>query len=187
MKVVNKSQKTQFQSPWSVRERALMIIWEWVWALCCSWTPKPFNPWRLWVLRVFGANLEGVPFVHQRARIQIPWNLCMKHRACLGDRANAYTLGVVEIEEAATIAQEAYLCTGTHEFEDSAMPLAVGTIRVQPNAFVGARAIVLPGVTIGTRAVVGAQSVVTKDVPEYTVVAGNPARVIRELDKAEKL
>lgn len=187
MKVVSQGQKTQFQSPWSIRARFLMILWEWVWLLCCSWTPKPFNGWRLMILKAFGAKLEGVPFVHQRARIQIPWNLYMKHRACLGDRANAYTLGVVEIEEAATVAQEAYLCTGTHDFENPAMPLVVGTIIIRSNAFVGARAMVLPGISIGSQAVVGAQAVVTKDVPDKTVVAGNPAKVIREFGMKDNL
>ena len=187
MKIVNKSQETQFQSPWSIRERVLMIVWEWVWSLCCTWTPKPFNTWRLCVLKAFGAKLEGVPFVHQRARIQIPWNLSMKHRACLGDRVNAYTLGVIEIGESATVAQEAYLCTGTHDFENPAMPLVVGAIRIEPQAFVGARAMVLPGVRVGAGAVVGAQAVVTKDVPNNTVVAGNPAKVIRKFGREGNL
>lgn len=52
---------------------------------------------------------------------------------------------------------------------------------VGDNVWIGNRAIVLPGVTIGDGAVVGAGSVVTRDVPARTVVAGNPARVVREL------
>lgn len=53
-------------------------------------------------------------------------------------------------------------------------------IHIGKGAWIGARAIVLKGVQIGVGAVVGAGSVVTKDVPAHTVVAGNPARVIRE-------
>jgi acetyltransferase-like isoleucine patch superfamily enzyme len=55
-------------------------------------------------------------------------------------------------------------------------------VRVGPNAWIGFDSCVLPGVQIGRGAVVGARSVVTEDVPAYTVVAGNPARVIRRLD-----
>ena len=51
-------------------------------------------------------------------------------------------------------------------------------------ASIGAGAIILPGVTVGERAMVGAGSVVTKDVPDFAVVVGNPARVIRTLDPA---
>ena len=58
---------------------------------------KPLNEWRLFWLRVFDAKIEGKPFVHQRARIAIPWNLTLHDRACLGDRANAYSLGEIEI------------------------------------------------------------------------------------------
>jgi len=53
-----------------------------------------------------------------------------------------------------------------------------GAIEIKDNCFIGMRAIILPGITIGPNSVVGAGSVVTKDVPPNTVVAGNPARVI---------
>lgn len=54
-------------------------------------------------------------------------------------------------------------------------------IVIKDNAFVGARSIILKGVTIGEGAVVGAGSVISKDVPPYTIVVGNPARVVKTL------
>ena len=104
----------------------------------------------------------------------------MKHRACLGDRANAYSLGRIEILEGATVAQEAYLCTGTHDFSDPALQLIVNKITIEPHAFISARAMIMPGVNVGKNAVVGAMSVVTKDIPKNQIVAGNPARQIGE-------
>ena len=59
-------------------------------------------------------------------------------------------------------------------------------ITVKDGAWIGASAIVLPGITIGRYAVVGAGSVVTKDIPDYVVAAGNPCRVIREIDEHDK-
>jgi carbonic anhydrase/acetyltransferase-like protein (isoleucine patch superfamily) len=55
-------------------------------------------------------------------------------------------------------------------------------IHIGPNVWIGFDACVLPGVSIGAGSVVGARSVVTQNVPPYTVVAGNPARVIRQLE-----
>ena len=104
----------------------------------------------------------------------------MKHRACLGESANAYSLGRIEILEGATVAQEAYLCTGSHDFSDPALQLIVNKITIEPHAFIGVRAMIMPGVKVGKNAVVGAMSVVTKDVPSDQVFAGNPARKIGE-------
>jgi len=121
-----------------------------------------------------------MPFIHSTARIQIPWNLTMQHRACLGEYANAYSLGKIEVLEGATIAQEAYLCTGTHDFNDPSLQLITKPITIGKNAFIGARAMILPGVCIGDRAIVGAMSVVPKDVADHEIVAGNPAKKIGE-------
>lgn len=60
-------------------------------------------------------------------------------------------------------------------------------IRIGRNVWIGFDACVLPGVTIGEGAVVGAKSVVFENVPPYTVVAGNPARLIRQLNPQEKI
>jgi galactoside O-acetyltransferase len=58
-------------------------------------------------------------------------------------------------------------------------------IKISKGAWIGARSMILKGVTIGKGAVVGAGSVVTKDVPDWTVVAGNPARVVKVIKKSE--
>jgi putative colanic acid biosynthesis acetyltransferase WcaF len=178
-RTVNPQQTSAYSSPWGTNDRLLRALWEFCWFMFCVWTPKPANPWRLFWLQLFGAKVQGTPFVHQRARIAIPWNLTLHDRACLGDRANAYTLGEIEIGARATVAQEVYLSTGTHDFSSPALPLAVAKITIGEDVFIGARAFVLPGVTIGARSLIGACSVVTKDIPEDCVAAGNPCRVLR--------
>jgi putative colanic acid biosynthesis acetyltransferase WcaF len=174
------AQRSPYDSPWSFRQRVAALLWEFCWAFFCQWTPKPLNRWRLFWLRLFGARVFGVPFVHQRARIQLPWNLTLHDRATLGDRANAYSLGEIEIGPRAIVAQEAYLCTGTHDLADANLPLQVGKITIGEDAFIAARAFVMPGVSIGPRSVVGACAVVTRSVAAAVVVAGNPARIIRQ-------
>ena len=175
---VDHTQSSQFVSPWSVSERVRRALWEFCWFIFCGWTPKPANPWRLFWLGVFDAKIEGTPFVHQRARIAVPWNLTLHDRSCLGDRANVYSLGEIEIGARAVVAQEAYLNTGSHDFLQPSMPLVVAKITIGEDAFVGARAFVMPGIKIGARAIVGACSVVTRDVPENMVAAGNPCRIL---------
>ena len=167
-------------SPWSWRRRLALLAWDYTWLLTCAWTPKPCNRWRLLVLRVFGAEIHGTPFVHQRARIQQPQNLVLHDRACLGDRAAAYSLDRIELHEDVTIGPEAYLCTGTHDFSQAHLPLRTAPIVVGRGAFVGSRAFVLPGVTLGAYCLVGAMAVVTRDVPPRAIVAGNPARTLGE-------
>jgi putative colanic acid biosynthesis acetyltransferase WcaF len=175
------NQATPYDSPWTRGEQVRMLLWEYAWLFLCAWTPKPFNPWRLLIFRSFGGCAHGSPFIHQRARIQIPWNLTLHDRACLGDRANAYSLGPIEIGARATVAQEAYLCAGTHDFTQAAMPLQTGAISIGEDVFVGARAFVLPGVRIGAGCVIGAAAVVTRDIPAGVIAAGNPCRVLRPL------
>jgi putative colanic acid biosynthesis acetyltransferase WcaF len=166
-----------------------MLLWEVAWAMLCRWTPKPFNRWRLVVLKAFGGEVQGRPFVHQRARIQIPWHIVLEDRACIGDLANLYSLGRIVVREGAVLAQESYVCTGTHDFTRKELPLVTKPVEIGRDAFVGARAFLMPGVTVGRNAIVGACAVVTCNVDPGAIVAGNPAREIgrapRKKDETE--
>ena len=173
-------------SPWDARERVSLLLWHFAWPLLCQWTPKPLNGWRLLVLRLFGTEIEGRPFVHPRARLQNPWKVRLGAGCSLGDRANLYSLGFIEIGRDATVAQEAYLCTGSHAFERADMALTTAPIVVEDRAFIGARAFLMPGVRIGAGALVGAASVVTRDVAAGSRVAGNPARPLHSAESAER-
>ena len=173
-------QQNAESSPWSIAQRIKMLAWEYCWILFCVWTPKPMNIWRCFWLKLFGAKLIGKPFVHQRARIQIPWNVELRDKSCVGDRANLYSLDKIVLQEGATVAQEVYLCTGTHAFVKESMNLITSPIVIRKNVFVGARAFVMPGVVINEDAVVAAMTVVTKMVPSGAVVAGNPGKVIKQ-------
>ena len=162
----------------SIRTPLGQYLFEFVWWWCAAWTPKPFNGWRLFILRCFGAKVSASAFGHPRARITRPWNLRMAHRAALGDRAHAYCLATISLQDYATVAQEAYLCTGSHDFTSPLFPQpeTAAPIEVGPHAFVGLRAIVLGGVSLGEHSQVAAGSVVTRSVPHQTTVRGVPAR-----------
>ncbi len=72
-----------------------------------------------------------------------------------------------------------------HPLRLAAAEVPARPIRIERNVWIGFDACVLPGVTIGEGSVVGAKSVVTQSVPPFTIVAGNPARVIRKIDMDE--
>jgi putative colanic acid biosynthesis acetyltransferase WcaF len=110
----------------------------------------------------------------------MPWNLRLGDKTTLAERCEIYNLGFVALGPRVTIAQEAYLCAGTHDFEHPYTPLITAPITIEEDAFIAARAFILPGVTIHRGAIVGACAVVTKDVEERAIVAGNPARRIGE-------
>lgn len=103
-----------------------------------------------------------------------------KHVVVVGNLL-AMARGGITIEDGAMIAANVQLISNNHDpYERAVLPCK--PVLIQKGAWVGAGATILPGVSVGRYAIVGAASVVTKDVPDYAVVVGNPARVIKMLD-----
>jgi acetyltransferase-like isoleucine patch superfamily enzyme len=98
-------------------------------------------------------------------------------------------IGPVTIGNNVIIAQHVVLSGLNHSYTDPVIPISlqpcsIATIHVDDDCWIGANSVITAGVHIGKHAVVAGGSVVTKDVPAYSVVAGNPARVIRQYHAA---
>lgn len=108
----------------------------------------------------------------------------MLEGACIGDLVDCYSVDKIIIGRNATISQYSFLCTASHAFNDDqiksvhAMPLLTAPIVVCDYAWIAADAFIGPGVTIGDGAVAAARSTVVRDVEPWTIVAGNPAKII---------
>lgn len=88
--------------------------------------------------------------------------------------------GGITIEDGAMIAANVQLISNNHDLYERQV-ITCRHVHIGKNAWIGAGATILPGVTIGDNAVVGAASVVIRDVAPDTIVAGNPARVIKHI------
>lgn len=132
--------------------------------------------------RWFGVKGRFACHLYPSVKIYAPWNLTVGSWVCLGPRIELYNKGEIVIGDYVTISQGAFLCTASHDISSPTMDLVTKPIKICNQAWIAANATILPGVTIGEGAVVGACAVVSKDVPPWTVVVGNPARVVGKRD-----
>lgn len=97
-----------------------------------------------------------------------------------------YEGGEIIIEDDVLIGSGVHIYTSNHKFDNLDIPIAqqgysVKKVCLKKGCWVGANVIILPGVTIGEHSVIGAGSIVTKDVPSFVFAAGNPTKIIRKL------
>ena len=162
------------------RHQILRSSWYVFWFVIGRVSPRIAHGWRRVLLRAFGAIVAPGAHPYPSIRVWAPWNLTMGPHSCLGDRVDVYSVDRITLGEWAVVSQDAVLCTATHDYNDPTFPLVTRPIVIGRYAWVAAGAFIGPGVTVGEGAVVGARAVVMKDVPPWTIVAGNPARKIGE-------
>ena len=161
-----------------------------VWNVAAALLFRPFvtpvfRKWRLMLLRLFGAQVEWDANVYASVKIWAPWRLRMGHRACLGPEVICYNQDWVVLEDDAIVSQYSYLCTAGHDTSHANTAdegLITAPIVLRKGAWIGSRAFVGMGVEIGEGAVVGATASVYKSVEPWTVVGGNPAKVLKKIE-----
>jgi acetyltransferase-like isoleucine patch superfamily enzyme len=99
---------------------------------------------------------------------------------------------LVEIGDHCMFANGCFITDGNHRFDDPDVPVpwqgftSKGPTRIGDNVWAGANVVITSGVTIGKRCVIGANSVVTQDLPDFTIAAGAPAKPVRKIDYGDR-
>ena len=139
-----------------------------------------FNSWRIFLLKCFGAKIGEHCQIYSSCRIWAPWNLIVGDYVAIGPETDIYTVDKVIIGSMITISQRSFICSASHDITEILKPLVHKPIIIKDYSWVAAEAFVGMGVVLNEGAVVGARAVVVKDVPEWSVVVGNPARVVKK-------
>ena len=169
-------------TPYPPREVLLRWLWALIQATLFRWSPRPLHGFRAWLLRLFGADIRelGQVVVFPTARITFPWKLTLAPRAMVGPNVTLYNLAPITLRRGANLSQNCHLCAGTHDFTRWDMPLVARPIVIGENAWLGADVFVGPGVTVGELCVVGARSVVVRDLPPRKICVGHPCRPLKD-------
>jgi putative colanic acid biosynthesis acetyltransferase WcaF len=154
----DKGRPVWIQAAWFATMNLIFMKW---------WCPATLRPK---ILRAFGANIAHGVFIRHRVRVLWPWKLTIDQNCWIGEGAWLLNLEPITIDRDVCISQDALICTGGHDpravdFAYRNSPISLGT-----GSWIGARAIVLPGVSIGSGAVVGAGAVVAHDVPQGATI-----------------
>lgn len=139
-----------------------------------------FRKYRVLLVRLFGAKIDWNVSLHPTVTIDYPWNLEMKDRSSLGEHCWAYAMASISIGKLSCIGKDVYLLTGSHDIEKNTFDLVTKPIVIGDGCWIATASTVLPNVTIGDYSVIGANSVVCKNVDSYCVVGGNPAKFIKK-------
>jgi putative colanic acid biosynthesis acetyltransferase WcaF len=132
------------------------------------------------LLRLFGATIGKGVVIKPHVRIKYPWRLRVGDHSWIGEGVWIDNLADVHIGRSVCVSQGVYLCTGSHDHRQVTFDLVVAPIAVGDEAWIAARAVLLPGAAIPAGVVVAAGSVVPGRVslPEGVIVAGVPARMV---------
>jgi maltose O-acetyltransferase len=134
--------------------------------------------WRGWTRKVGEKS-----YISYNVKLECPERISIGRNTRIKNNCILDGHGGLEIGDDVLLGFQSVIMTSTHRFRDAATPIRLQghdrkPVRIGNDAWVGARVIIQPGVTVGNGAVVGSAAVVTKDVPPFAVVAGVPARVM---------
>lgn len=131
------------------------------------------------LLRLFGAKLGRGVVVKPNVRVKFPWKLTVGDHVWIGQGVWIDNIDHVVLGSHVCVSQEAYFCTGSHDYRSQSFDLVTKPIRVDDGAWITARVTLLGGAVVGANAIVTAGSVVSGEVPPGVIAGGVPAQTIK--------
>lgn len=150
---------------------------------------NPLNPLsglKRSLLRLFGARIGVGVVLKPGINIKYPWKLVVGDYSWIGEKVWIDNLAPVTIGKSVCLSQQAMLLTGNHDYSKTSFDLIVKGIILEDGVWIGARALVCPGVVCQSHAVLAAGSTATGELLPYQIYQGNPACSIRERIIKEK-
>lgn len=175
------TQHAMFNNSWYKPGRNAIV--RGIWHVCNSillMSFLPGNTWRRGLLRVFGAKIGKDVVIKPRVNIKYPWYLSIGEHSWLGEGVWIDNLGNVTIGSNCCVSQGALLLCGNHNYRKSTFDLMVGDITLESGVWIGAKAMVCPGVVCHSHAVLTAGSIATASLEAYKIHSGNPAVAVKE-------
>ena len=151
------------------------ILWFYTNALIFKTSFFPSSNLKVFLLRLFGAKIGRKAVFRHRLNIKYPWFLTVGDFSWIGEEVWIDNLVPVKIGANVCLSQGAMLLTGNHNYSKSSFDLITDGIVLADGVWIGAKAIVCPGISVGEQAVLTAGSIATKNMEAYFVYQGNPA------------
>jgi putative colanic acid biosynthesis acetyltransferase WcaF len=176
--------KDTFVGPsFTLGNRLARLLWGIVELSLFRFSPRPLHAWRAFLLRCFKAKVGTGVHVYPQVKIWAPWNLELADECGIANGAILYSQDKIIIGKRAVISQGAHLVTGTHDYTQTGFPLVTNPIHIGEHVWVAAEAFVHPGITLAEGCIIGARSVVTKNMPAWMVCAGHPCKPLKPRPK----
>ncbi|MGI4019972.1 MAG: WcaF family extracellular polysaccharide biosynthesis acetyltransferase [Janthinobacterium lividum] len=156
------------------------ILWFYVSALIFKNSIFPFAGLKVFLLRIFGATIGKKVVLRHQLNIKYPWFLIVGDYTWIGEAVWIDNLVLVKIGSNVCLSQGAMLLTGNHNYSKSTFDLIVGEIMLADGVWIGAKAIVCPGVIADKHSILTAGSIATQNMEANFVYQGNPAVNVRK-------
>jgi putative colanic acid biosynthesis acetyltransferase WcaF len=135
---------------------------------------------KVFILRLFGAKVGENVMIKPKVNIKYPWFLEIGHNCWIGEQVWVDNLAKVKIENNVCISQGALLLTGNHDYSKTTFDMKIGEIVLENGVWIGAKAIVGPGVTCHSHSILSLGSVTSTDLESFSIYRGNPAVFVRQ-------
>lgn len=140
----------------------------------------PVSSLKVSLLRLFGAQVGKGVVIKPAVNIKYPWNLVIGNNVWIGERVWIDNLDKIEIGHNVCISQGAFLLCGNHHYKKSTFDLVIQPILLEEGVWIGAKAIVPPGVVCKSHSILTAGSLAHGTLEEYSIYQGNPAAKVRQ-------
>lgn len=158
----------------------LQALWFLTNALLVKASWNPFILPKIFLLRLFGAKIGKGCVIKNNVTIKFPWKLVVGENVWLGENCWLDNLDHITIGNNVCISQGALLITGNHDYTKVSFPYRNAPINIEDGAWIGAKAIVAPGVNIASHSIITLGSVCTKSTEPNMIYQGNPAVIVKK-------